>query len=137
MVMVASVEVESPACPRSGPLPPPQGGGAARRQPREWAGRPRGKNLRGVVRSPRQRGNEHSPDQQGRKCFVTGINQHHTSIYIYHKQGHYISKQYESALNDSVEERVGGEMIVYPDRCARASVPADGLCYAMLWRFQG
>ena len=38
-------------------------------------------------------------------------------IYIYHKDS--ASKQYEGALNDSMVERVGGEMIVYPDRCVR------------------
>ena len=39
---------------------------------------------------------------------------------------------------------MGGEMIVYPDRCARASVPAYGpsvaialLCYAMLCYAKG
>ena len=45
-------------------------------------------------------------------------------IYIYHKDT--TSEQYESALNDSMEERVDGEMVVYPDRRARASVPAYG-----------
>ena len=75
MVMVAGVEVESPACTRSGPLPPPQGGGAARLQPREWAGRPRGKNCRNVMQLPTLSVTNIHRTNKGRKCFVTGINQ--------------------------------------------------------------
>ena len=58
----------------------------------------------------------------GAKCAPTDERGLARPIYIYHKDT--TSKQYESALNDSVVERVDEEMIVYSDRCVRTNAPA-------------
>ena len=97
MVMVASVEVESPACTRSGP-PPPQGGGAARLQPREWAGRPRGKKCRNVMQLPTLSvTNIHPPDQQRPEMFRHGHQPSITSNAQHAKAGHSTEQSYQTA----------------------------------------
>ena len=76
MVMVASVEVESPACTRSGPPPP------LRAVARRGFSRESGRGVRAVrsvatlcnSRHCQLRTSTHRTNK-GRKCFVTGINQ--------------------------------------------------------------